>query len=161
MSVRTAAARARSLPSLTSTRHAPPHAQVNVKFTFEAGKSSKPSVVYQIGGVDSSNPNNTMWWVRPWLGLFYLPMKLPYIVLDIDAENYTYLTASSPSTTGMGSWLYIMTRQKVVSDEFLAPLRKVASEAGWDLSKSERVPQSEAAVPQVPGMPEQETAIKS
>ena len=99
--------------------------------------------------------------VRPWLGLFYLPMKLPYIVLDIDAENYTYLTASSPSTTGMGSWLYIMTRQKVVSDEFLAPLRKVASDAGWDLSKSERVPQSEAAVPQVPGMPEQETAIKS
>ena len=133
------------------------HTQVGVKFTFQTGKSPKVTTVYQIGGVDKSNEKGTTWWVRPWLGFFYLPVKLPYYVIDVDTENYSYLTASSPSTTGMASWLYIMTREKVVDEAFLEPLKRRAGEAGWDMSKTERCGQD----PQVPSGPAEVPATAS
>lgn len=70
-----------------------------------------------------------------------MPIWLDYVVIDIDTTDYSYLVASSPETTGFGSWLYIMTRQQCVTDKQLEPLRTSAAKAGWDMSKSIRVPQ--------------------
>lgn len=113
-------------------------------FTFDKGAGTKTNTVYQHGWVDKNNPNGTDWLVSPRLGFFYLPFKLGYKVLDIDADQYSWMVASSPSSKGMASWLYIMTREKVVSDASLEPMRAAAINAGWDLSKAERVPQDPA-----------------
>ena len=78
------------------------------------------------------------------MGLFYMPFWLDYVVLDVDTANYSYLVASSPETTGLGSWLYIMTREQCVTDQYLEKLRASASKAGWDMSKAVRVPQQPA-----------------
>ena len=61
--------------------------------------------------------------VKPWLACFYAPFWLDYYVVDIDTKDYSYIVASSPETSGMLAWMYIMTRQKNVSEEFLVPLR--------------------------------------
>ena len=79
--------------------------------------------------------------MKPWLGFFYMPIWLDYTIIDVDTSNYSYLVASSPETSGFGSWLYIMTREKCVTDQYLEPLRASAAKAGWDMSKSMRVPQ--------------------
>ena len=36
--------------------------------------------------------------VKPWLGLFYLPIWLDYYILDIDTTNDKHIVASSPGT---------------------------------------------------------------
>lgn len=115
--------------------------RVKVSYTFtDKSFEGKETRVYQRGWVNGANPNNTTWGVSPWLGVFYLPFRLPYMIIDVD-EKYTRLTASSPSTTGMGAWLYIMTREPVVGEEELDPGRKAAAAAGWDLNQLVRVPQ--------------------
>ena len=113
--------------------------QVAVKYTFNS-KSGAPTVVQQIGGVVKTTEDyGTEWWVKPKIGPFYLPFRAPYYVVDADTKGYSYLIASSPSTTGMLSWCYIMTRDKHVEDSFLEPLRTKAADAGWDLSKAQRM----------------------
>jgi lipocalin len=74
-----------------------------------------------------------------------LPTWLDYYIIGIDAEEYSYMVACSPTTTGMAPWMYIMTREKVVDDEFLEPLKKIAADAGWDADKFERVQQEAPA----------------
>jgi len=70
-----------------------------------------------------------------------MPLWLDYYILDIDTKDYSYLVASSPATSGFGAWMYIMTRQKTVSEEYLKPKMEVAAKNGWDMSQSIRVPQ--------------------
>lgn len=43
--------------------------------------------------------------------------------------------------------MYIMTREPIVDDALLEPLKQAAAAAGWDLSKAERVPQQQRSVP--------------
>ena len=93
--------------------------RVSVVYDFDTPKGKKMTV-QQIGGV-TDKEFGTTWWVKPKIGFFYLPFKLPYLVIDVDTENYQWLTASSPKTTGIAPWLYIMTRDQVVTDEYLAP----------------------------------------
>ena len=112
---------------------------MKVKYTFNSKSFDGPqSTVYQKGGF--KNKEGTLWGVRPKIGPFYLPFSLGYVVLDM-ADDYSWMIASSPSTTGFGSWLYIMTRQRVVDEAYLKPLLDKAGEAGWDLSKVEVVGQ--------------------
>jgi len=119
--------------------------RIKVKYTFNDGSfTGKETVVYQKGRVNPDSKNSARWQVKPWLGLFYMPFWLDYVVLDVDTANYSYLVASSPETTGLGSWLYIMTREQCVTDQYLEKLRESASKAGWDMSKAVRVPQQPA-----------------
>eukprot|EP00614_Pseudopedinella_elastica_P002526 CAMPEP_0172597774 /NCGR_PEP_ID=MMETSP1068-20121228/17739_1 /TAXON_ID=35684 /ORGANISM="Pseudopedinella elastica, Strain CCMP716" /LENGTH=170 /DNA_ID=CAMNT_0013397371 /DNA_START=9 /DNA_END=521 /DNA_ORIENTATION=+ len=116
--------------------------RVKVTYTFNQGSfAGRKNTVYQVGRVHPKSENGTEWQVAPWIGFCYLPSWLPYVVLEVDEENYSYLVASSPSTGGMAPWLYIMTREQVVADSVLEPLKAAAANAGWDMSKSERVPQ--------------------
>jgi len=117
--------------------------RIKVKYTFNDGSfTGKQTVVYQKGRINPSSANGSKWQVKPWLACFYAPFWLDYYVVDIDTKDYSYIVASSPETSGMLAWMYIMTRQKNVSEEFLVPLRAAAAEAGWDMSKAQRVPQS-------------------
>ena len=119
--------------------------QVDVKYTFNDGSfSGKQTAVYQKGRVNPANSSGAQWQVKPWLGLFYLPFWLDYTIIDVDTSSH--LVASSPETTGFGAWLYIMTRQKKVSEDFLNPLRASAAKAGWDMSRAQRVPQGWCAL---------------
>jgi lipocalin len=114
--------------------------QVKVAYTMQRkGKETAEVLVRQRGGVRKENPNGTTWWVQPKIGPLYLPFKLGYMV--IGAQEDSYLVASSPSTTGLGAWCYIMTRDKQVTDAFLEPLKKTAVDAGWDPAKAERMVQ--------------------
>ena len=115
--------------------------QVQVRYEYLDSKGT-PSVVTQIGGVANKAVSTTEWWVKPKVGPFYLPFRLPYLVIDVDTEGYRWLTASSRSTSGFGAWCYIMTRDKVVDESFLDKRRAVASAAGWDLATAERMPQT-------------------
>lgn len=119
--------------------------RVRVTYTYNDGSfNGRKKTLFQVGRVDPSSDSGTKWQVAPWLGIFYLPAWLPYHIIDIDAENYSYLVASSPSTGGMAPWLYIMTREKVVADDYLEPLKAKCAAAGWDMGRSERVPQQAA-----------------
>eukprot|EP00622_Pseudochattonella_farcimen_P007686 FR743730.1.p1 GENE.FR743730.1~~FR743730.1.p1 ORF type:complete len:172 (+),score=23.54 FR743730.1:57-572(+) len=115
--------------------------RVKVRYTYNDKSPDGPvKEVLQIGRCNPSDENGTRWQVAPWVGISYLPFWLGYNIIGVD-DDYTYLVASSPSTTGSFAWLYIMTREKVVTDEYLAPLIDLSSKAGWDMSKSQRVPQ--------------------
>jgi lipocalin len=120
--------------------------RVRVKYTFNAGSfTGKLNTVYQLGRTNPKSDNGTRWQVAPWIGLCYLPSWLDYHIIGIDAEDYSHMVACSPTTGGMAPWMYIMTRDKVVTDEFLEPLKKIAGDAGWDMTKSERVLQQPLA----------------
>jgi len=119
--------------------------RVSVKYTFNSGSfEGKVTTVKQVGRVHPGNENGTTWQVAPWVGFCYMPFWLDYIIIDVDATDYSYMVCSSPSTGGMVPWMYIMTRQKVVTDDYLAPLKAAAVKAGFDESKMERVPQQPA-----------------
>jgi len=121
--------------------------RVKVKYTFSSGSfEAKPTVVYQKGRVAPGSEDGTLWQVKPWLKLCYLPVWLSYVIIDVD-EAYSHMVCSSPKTSGAGAWMYIMTREPVVDDALLEPLKQAAAAAGWDLSKAERVPQQQRSVP--------------
>ena len=90
------------------------------------------SATYATGSEDG-----TLWQVKPWLKLCYLPVWLSYVIIDVD-EAYSHMVCSSPATTGVGAWMYIMTRKQMVGEEDLKPLSEAAARAGWDTSKCVR-----------------------
>jgi apolipoprotein D and lipocalin family protein len=119
--------------------------RVKVKYTFNNKSfTGKLTEVTQVGRVAPKSENGTTWQVAPWLGFMYTPFWLDYIIIDVD-EDYSYMVCSSPSTGGLAPWMYIMTRQKVVTDESLEPLKATAVKAGWDAAKMERVPHQETS----------------
>mmetsp|Transcript_3037 Transcript_3037/g.7559 ORF Transcript_3037/g.7559 Transcript_3037/m.7559 type:complete len:164 (+) Transcript_3037:26-517(+) len=119
----------------------PASERVAVTYTYRSKAfDGKETTIYQTGRISPKSTNRTVWQVAPWLGLFYLPVWLDYVILDVP-HDYSHLVCSSPKTTGRGAWMYIMTREKLVSDEALAPLKAIAEKAGWDMSACVRVPQ--------------------
>jgi len=119
--------------------------RVEVKYTFNTGSfTGKETSFYQVGRVKPGSDNGTEWQVAPWLGFLYSPVWLEYVIIDINVEDYSYMVCSSPEKTGMGAWMYIMTRDKVVTDEYLKPLKDIAAEAGWSPERFQRVPHQES-----------------
>ena len=112
--------------------------RVSVTYTFNeksfAGKVSKSG---QIGRVAPGDTNGTHWQTKPVIGCFTFPVWLTYYIVDIDPENYDWLTASAPGAW----WLYIMTRKKVLTDAELQPRLDVVEKLGVDMSKLQRMPQ--------------------
>merc|ERR1712039_135403 len=123
--------------------------QINVQYTWNTGSfDGEQTIIYQQGRVNPQSEYATLWQVRPWLGLFYLPIWLGFVVIDIDPVCSSYIVCSAPDTTSLDRWMYIMTRNQTVSDEFLRPLELLAEEAGWNVSEAQRVPQQTRAVPE-------------
>lgn len=114
--------------------------RVRVTYTFNAGSpSGKQKTVGQIGRVNPRNENGTLWQVAPSLGCCYLCCWLDYVILAYDSGSH--MVCCSPSTGGMAPWMYVMTREQIVDDDCLEPLRTAAADAGWDRARMVRVPQ--------------------
>ena len=115
------------------------HSRCQVEYTFNKGAfDGKSKTLYQRCWFNSKT--GTTWAVSPYLGFFYLPVKVPYLIADLD-EGYTRMLASSPATTGMGAWCYFMTREAVADEATLEWGRAAAAAAGWDASQLTRHPQ--------------------
>ena len=94
--------------------------------------------------VAERNSNGTHWRTKPKIGGCTLPFWLDYYIIDVDVENYQYLTASAPGAW----WLYIMTRKQCVDDADLAPRLEVVRAMGVNMDKLKRVPQSPSTAAQ-------------
>jgi apolipoprotein D and lipocalin family protein len=83
------------------------------------------------------NEANTEWALSPKLGLFYIPIGIPYLILYCE-EDYSSCIIGVPDR----SYVWIMTRTKgAVEDEVREKLMKNAEELGYDASKIVTVPQ--------------------
>jgi len=104
--------------------------RIDVKYTFNAGSLNGPlRTVRQVGWV--TNKKGTKWAVSPRIGGIRFPFKLPYLIIDIDTKNYTYLTA----TGGLNSWMYTMTREKKPSAKLLQELEARVADYGFDMTR--------------------------
>ena len=76
------------------------------------------------------------WRVSPKLGCCYLPVKLPYIIID-SAEDYSHLTVGYPDRT----MLWIMTREPNPASDKMESMIQAAVDQGYDRNKIKPIPQ--------------------
>ena len=62
--------------------------------------TGNPMTVFQTGRVHPKSSNGTLWQVAPWLGVFYLPFWLDYVIIDVDpaCELFHLILQRSPPT---------------------------------------------------------------
>ena len=77
--------------------------------------------------------SNAEWRIQP-----FWPLKLPYIVIDLD-EEYTYTVIGYPSR----KFLWIMSRSKSLNEQTLNKIYEKLDAQGYDTSLIEKVPHSE------------------
>ena len=77
--------------------------------------------------------SNAEWRIQP-----FWPLKLPYIVIDLD-EEYTYTVIGYPSR----KFLWIMSRSKSLNEQTLNKIYEKLEAQGYDTSLIEKVPHSE------------------
>ena len=103
---------------------------IDVTYTFNAGSSEGPERrVKQRGWVQTTA--GTRWAVAPRIAGFGIPVKLPFIIIDIDDKDYSYMTC----TGGLNSWLYIMTRDMQPEPTIMQKLEETVENLGFDMSK--------------------------
>lgn len=69
------------------------------------------------------------WEVAPWLGKFFLPFRLPFIIIDADPSSHMICTG------GLKSWMYVMTRDRQPSSALIDSCMAKVEAAGFDMSK--------------------------
>ena len=79
----------------------------SVRYTFNrAGAADdEPTVVRQRGWVPGGQ--GARWAVAPLLGGFCPPVRLPFIILDVEPSSHMVCTG------GAGSWMYLMSRERL------------------------------------------------
>lgn len=102
---------------------------ISVQYTFNRAKASDDDVttVQQRGWVVSEQ--GTEWAVSPKVGPFFLPARLPFIIVDVDPEAYMICSG------GLDSWMYVMTRDKQPGEALLDACMSTVEAAGFDMSK--------------------------
>ena len=102
--------------------------RVEVTYTFNAGSFDGPQrTVRQKGRIE--NAEGTQWAVSPQIAGFGLPVQLPFLIVDVDDVEYSYLTC----TGGLNSWLYIMTRDMQPDATMMENLEKTVENMGFDM----------------------------
>ena len=105
------------------------NSRIDVTYKFNAGSFDGPMrQVKQRCWVQTDQ--GTTWAVSPQIGGFGLPIKLPFLITDIDDVDYSYLVCSG----GAGSWMYVLTRDKQPDDALMSRLEKTVQAAGFDMS---------------------------
>jgi apolipoprotein D and lipocalin family protein len=107
--------------------------RIDVVFTFQKSATAKPDIVLQRCTV--VNEAKTEWALSPKVGIFYIPVGIPYLILDC-AEDYSTCIIGVPDR----SYIWIMTRTKVVEEGVTNSLMDRAVELGYDASKILMVP---------------------
>ena len=72
------------------------------------------------------------------LGNIPIPLHFGYYVLDLDSENYSYTVVGHPNR----NLLWIMSREKTMSDSLYHTLVNRAKEQGYDVSRIVRLPET-------------------
>ena len=69
------------------------------------------------------------WRVAPLLGGFCPPVRLPFIILDVEPSAHLVCTG------GAGSWMYVMTRERRPAAGVVEALLAKLAASGVDVSK--------------------------
>lgn len=105
--------------------------RIDVDFTCHKKSFDGKLVSYPQKAWIENTKTNAHWKVQPmW------PFKFDYLVIDLD-ENYTWTVIGVPS----GSYVWIMGRVPVVSDEDLAHIVGRIEKLGYPIQDIKRVPQ--------------------
>jgi len=107
--------------------------KIKVTFSYET-PSGKTKILKQKAVID--NEAKTHWLISPKV-VFYLPIKLPYIIIDCD-DDYSTTIVGYPDR----SFLWIMARTPTVDEAVLDALIAKAVSQGYDAGKIVRVPQT-------------------
>jgi apolipoprotein D and lipocalin family protein len=88
-----------------------------------------------------NSQTNAQWSVRfnlnTFLGKFLLPVRFGYLILDLDAENYSYTVVGHPSR----NLLWIMSREKTLDEKVYQEILLRLKDQGYDLQRIVRVVQ--------------------
>jgi dehydrogenase/reductase SDR family protein 12 len=107
---------------------------IEVNFSYQKSRMSKTEVVKQRCTI--ANASKTEWSLSPKVGIFYIPVGLPYLILDC-TEDYSQCIVGVPDR----SYLWIMTRTKEEDEQTVSALVNRAVDLGYEGHKIERVPQ--------------------
>ena len=105
--------------------------RLDVQYTLN--RKGKPdddvTTVRQRGWVGEGEGGSTRWQVSPKLGMFYLPFRLPFIIIDVVPDSYMVCSG------GINSWMYVMTRERHPGDEVIEACLAKVQAAGFDMNK--------------------------
>ena len=107
------------------------------KVTFGFNKGSfegKHKEMYQKGSIYAEN--GAEWRVQPKLFGMYIPVKLPFLIVDV-APDYSWVTIGYPSR----QYLWILSRTPQMDRELYGNIEKKAVDMGYEKAKIQMVPQ--------------------
>jgi len=101
----------------------------DVQYTFNRRDAAVDAVttVRQRGWVTSEA--GTQWEVSPKVGPFFLPARLPFVILDVDPDAFMVCSG------GLSSWMYAMTREREPPAALVESCLGTIEEAGFDMTK--------------------------
>ena len=106
---------------------------IDVVFSFNQDSFSGVSKKLTQKAFVYNKMTNAEWRIQP-----FWPLKLPYIVIDLD-EEYTYTVIGYPSR----KILWIMSRSKSLNEQTLNKIYEKLEAQGYDTSLIEKEPHSE------------------
>jgi len=109
----------------------------DIKVDFQYNKNepitSPLKRMTQKGWVLGDKENSGSWQVSPGLGI-----KMPYPIIELDAENYQHVVVGNPGR----SYFWIMSRSPTMNSELLEDLKKkLVEKHQYDLDGMRMVPQ--------------------
>mmetsp|Transcript_16622 Transcript_16622/g.43648 ORF Transcript_16622/g.43648 Transcript_16622/m.43648 type:complete len:196 (+) Transcript_16622:1-588(+) len=107
---------------------------IDVTFTMRKGSTDAPMQTILQRATIATPETNTRWSLNPKVGPFYVPLALPYLVVDC-APDYSSTIIGLPDR----SILYIMARSAEVDEEVLDGLIRKSVECGYEANRIERI----------------------
>ena len=104
---------------------------VDITFTYrEGGFDGEEEVITQHGYVIDRD-SNAEWRVSP-----FWPLKLPFLVIGLEAEEYRYTVIAGPNR----DWLWIMARDTQLPNEDWKEIETLVRDQAFDFEGLRRVP---------------------
>ena len=108
------------------------HGVIRTTFQFNKGGFDGPLKTYHPKGFIRNKESNAVWGMQ-----FIWPIKAEYLILYV-SEDYRRTIIGRTKR----DYVWIMARTPQMSEEDYGMLLKVVEEAGYDISKVQKVPQS-------------------
>ena len=106
---------------------------VDITFTYRDGGFDGDEEVITQHGYVIDRDSNAEWRVSP-----FWPIKLPFLVIGLEAEEYRYTVIAGPNR----GWLWIMARETQISAADWQDIESLVREQGFDYDGLRRVPHS-------------------